>query len=81
MGEHTAALTRLASRYSAYGFPLHCTFTDLEAIIAAVRATGVHRIEDEAAPFAVACAVLPYANGLFSVWVYVVALLPAGAGT
>ena len=75
-GEHAATLTRLASRYTAYGFPLHCTFTDLEAVIAAVKATGVHRIEDEAAPFAVACVVVPYANDVFSVWVYVIALLP-----
>lgn len=77
--EHGAILERLASRYRPYGFPLNTSFTDLEAVIGAVKATGIHRIEDEAVQYALSVAVVPYPNDILSVWVYAVALLPAQA--
>lgn len=76
-GEHQAALERLVARYRPSGFPLHMTFTDLDAALQAVKATGIHRIEDEAVQYAVGVAVIPYPNDIFSVWIYPVALLPA----
>ncbi len=44
--------------------------------VAAVKATGVHRVEDDAVQFAVAVLAVPYPNDIFSVWTYVVALMP-----
>lgn len=78
--EHQATLERLVARYRPHGFPLHMTFTDLEACLAAVKATGLHRVEDEAVQYAVGVAVIPYPNDVFSVWIYAVSLLPATVG-
>jgi hypothetical protein len=75
--EHQAVLERAASsRFRAVGFPLHASFTDMQSLCEAVRATDLHRIEHEGVQYALAVAVCPYANGVFSVWIYVVALLP-----
>lgn len=77
--EHTIMLDRLASRYRPFGFPLQLSFTDIDAVLGAVKATGIHRVEDEAVQYALAVAVVPYPNDIFSVWVYAVALMPAQA--
>ena len=74
--EHQARLEALVSRYRALGCPLHLPFKDLEGVLAALAATGLHAIEDESAQFAVAAAVVPYPGDVFSVWLYAVALLP-----
>ena len=42
-----------------------------------LRTTGLHRVEDEGAQYALAVAVLPYASDVLSVWVYAATLLPA----
>jgi hypothetical protein len=77
--EHTAVLAKVAARYTAYGAPLHCTFKQLQDVVEMVRATGLHRVEDEAAQFAVAVAVVPYPCDIFSVWVYALTLVPQGS--
>jgi len=77
--EHTALLAKVAARYTAYGAPLHCTFKQLQDVVEMVRATGLHRVEDESAQFAVAVAVVPYPCDVFSVWVYALTLLPQGS--
>jgi hypothetical protein len=74
--EHQAMLERIASRFRVHGFPLHTTFTDLEAVVSLVRSAGLHAIEEEAVQYVLAVAVVPYPNAIFSVWVYYVALLP-----
>lgn len=75
-GEHQVALERAASRFRVVGFPLHATFTDMGALAEALRSTDLHRIEHEGVQYALAVAVCPYPNSVFSVWVYAVALLP-----
>jgi hypothetical protein len=74
--EHQKRLEQLVSRYRAVGCPLNFTFTDLEVIISGIRNIGLHKIEDETVQFAVSVAVIPYPNEIFSVWVYLVALIP-----
>jgi hypothetical protein len=74
--EHQKRLEQLVSRYRAVGCPLNFTFTDLEVIISGIRSIGLHKIEDETVQFAVSVAVIPYPNEIFSVWVYLVALIP-----
>jgi len=76
--DHQAALERLAARYKFQGFPLHATFTDMAAISTMVHATGIHRLDDGRAQYGLAVVVVPYPCGVFSVWVYVLALLPTG---
>jgi hypothetical protein len=74
--EHQRRLEQLVSRYRAVGCPLNFTFTDLEVIVSGVRSIGLHKIEDETVQFAISVAVIPYPNEIFSVWVYLVALIP-----
>lgn len=74
--EHQATLERLANRFRVQGFPLHSTFTEMEALTRLVHGTGAHRIEDENVQYGIAVAVLPYPNMVFSVWMYVVVLQP-----
>jgi hypothetical protein len=69
-------MARQIVRTQVAGFPLHFAFHSLEAIIAAVRATELHEHEDDRVAFAVGCSVTPYAAGIMSVWVYVMALVP-----
>ena len=49
-----------------------------------VKATGVHRYVDPEnrgdTYFAVATAVIPYPSGIYSVWTYVLLLIPKRAG-
>ena len=47
------------------------------AVVELLRTTGLHRVEDEGAQYALAVAVLPYASDVLSVWVYAATLLPA----
>ncbi|RYG46789.1 hypothetical protein EON67_09160 [archaeon] len=75
--EHQAALDRLAPRFRVQGFPLHTVFTEMDAVVAMVRACGVHRMEEENVQYGLGAAVFPYPNNLFSVWVYVAVLTPA----
>ena len=74
--EHVASLERLVSRFRVQGFPLHAPFSEMDALVRLVRSTSVHRIEEEGVQYALAVAVLPHVNALFSVWVYVVVLQP-----
>ena len=74
--EHAAAIKTASSRYTAHGFPLNSTFTSLENVLRRVKATRLHTIEEEIAQFAIAVLVVPYPNDIFSVWVYIISLMP-----
>jgi coiled-coil and C2 domain-containing protein 2A len=74
--EHAAAIKAVSSRYVAHGFPLNMTFTSLENVLRRVKATRLHSIEEEIAQFAIAVLVVPYPNDIFSVWIYMVSLMP-----
>ena len=57
------------------GFPINLPYTSMEAVVEAVFATGVHRIESSNVEFAVAAHIHPYPNRVLSVWVYVASLV------
>lgn len=57
------------------GFPISQPFTNIKAIIEAVKSTGVHNNESPDVEFALAVYVHPYPNDVLSVWVYAVSLV------
>ena len=57
------------------GFPINMPFTDVDAIVETVNATGVHSNESSDMEFALAVYVHPYPNSVLSVWVYVASLI------
>eukprot|EP01138_Halocafeteria_seosinensis_P010691 gb/GECG01010918.1/.p1 GENE.gb/GECG01010918.1/~~gb/GECG01010918.1/.p1 ORF type:complete len:1826 (+),score=230.35 gb/GECG01010918.1/:1-5478(+) len=74
--KHINDLSRSFSRYQAFGFPINRSFRDVADISAAVRATGIHRTENDRAEFVLGVKVHPYPNYIFSCWVYLIALVP-----
>ena len=56
------------------GFPINMPFTEIDPIIEAVYATGVHAQESSDVEYALAVYVHPYPNSVLSVWVYVASL-------
>ena len=77
--EHASAIKAASNRYTAHGFPLNMTFTSLENVLRRVKATRLHTLEEEIAQFAIAVLVVPYPNDIFSVWVYMISLMPLPA--
>ncbi len=74
--EHLEALARVSATSTIFGFPINVPFTDVGAVVRAVRATNVHGNEDERVQFAIAVLVVPYTNDVCSVWVYAVNMVP-----
>eukprot|EP01137_Pigoraptor_chileana_P026493 Opistho-2@7848 len=68
-------LTDILRSYALNGFPVNITWTDMRAVVDAVRNTGVHFSEDPTVEFALAVHVCPYPNNVISVWVYVATLV------
>lgn len=50
-------------------------YTELEPLVEAVFATGVHRNETNDVEFALAVHIHPYPSSVLSVWVYVASLV------
>jgi hypothetical protein len=73
---HIHRLARAVTGHEVVGCPINMPFKDLQHVVQAVRHTAVHEVEDPRATFAVACMVTPYPGLVFSVWVYVLALIP-----
>ena len=73
--------SKLSSKENAFnncqvcGFPLHFGYSDLESIIEAVKATGVHLDRDPGVEFSLAVMVEPYPGSVMSVWVYVASIV------
>ncbi len=57
------------------GFPINMAYTELEPLVEAVFATGVHRNETNDVEFALAVHIHPYPSSVLSVWVYVASLV------
>jgi coiled-coil and C2 domain-containing protein 2A len=57
------------------GFPINLPYTNMEAIIEAMKATGVHYNESSDVEFALAVYIHPFPNNVLSVWVYVASLV------
>ena len=73
--EHLNELNRIMSSHKMCGFPLHLAFSDMDQIIQALTATGVHLNREEGVEFALAVHVEPYPCTAMSVWVYVASLV------
>ena len=65
------ALAPLKNVYRISGFPLHTTFTDVNAVVELVHATDVHANPNPGVEFAIAVWCGGYPGGFVSVWVYV----------
>jgi len=50
-------------------------YTDMESVVEAVKATGVHINETEDVEFSLAVYMHPYPSDVLSVWVYVASLV------
>lgn len=57
------------------GFPVNTPFHDIQQVVDAVVATGVHRVESSNVEFAVAVHIHAYPNRVLSVWIYVASLV------
>ena len=73
--EHLSELQRIMTSHKVCGFPLHFAFGDIDQLIEAVVATGVHLNRETGVEFALAVHVEPYMNFAMSVWVYVASLV------
>ncbi|CAM9139827.1 unnamed protein product, partial [Phaeothamnion confervicola] len=74
--EHRRRLEPTMRSRDLVGFPLHFGFTDVDAAVNRVRATGVHECRHPEVQFALAVQAFPYASNVLSVWVYVAAIMP-----
>ncbi|XP_034250216.1 coiled-coil and C2 domain-containing protein 2A [Thrips palmi] len=71
---HSRELQHILTSHKVCGFPINLPYTSVEAIVEAVRATGVHHNQDENAEFALAVYIHPFPNNILSIWVYVASL-------
>ncbi|KAF8782528.1 Coiled-coil and C2 domain-containing protein 2A [Argiope bruennichi] len=69
-------LEQIMKQYKIDGFPLTMPYTDTDAVIETVFATGVHLNEDKNAEFSIAVYVHSYPCCVLAVWVYVAVLIP-----
>ncbi|KAI9317369.1 hypothetical protein DFJ73DRAFT_635749, partial [Zopfochytrium polystomum] len=75
-----AATSSLKGTYRLCGFPLHATYTDVDAVVEMVHATDVHANADPSVEFALAVWCGGYPGGFVSVWVYVASLTRGKGG-
>lgn len=74
----TSALTQLqhiTASYKMCGFPINLPFTNMTAILDAVKSTGVHKSETENMEMALAVYIRSFPCNVLSVWVYVATLI------
>ena len=57
------------------GFPINLPYTELEPLVEAVFATGVHSNESNDVEFALAVHIHAYPSSVLSVWIYVASLM------
>ncbi|GFT89046.1 coiled-coil and C2 domain-containing protein 2A [Nephila pilipes] len=69
-------LEQVLKKCKVDGFPLTMPYTDIDAVIETVFATGVHLTEDKNAEFSVAVYIHAYPCCVLAVWVYVAVLIP-----
>ncbi|GBG28149.1 Coiled-coil and C2 domain-containing protein 2A [Hondaea fermentalgiana] len=73
--EHLEGLRETMSNNSIFGFPLNMTFTEMDAILRAVRNSDIHNTTLDNTTFALAVLVVPYTNKVFSVWIYLATIV------
>ncbi|XP_022245376.1 coiled-coil and C2 domain-containing protein 2A-like isoform X2 [Limulus polyphemus] len=67
-------LKDILGSFKVCGFPLSMPYTEIENVVEAVFATGVHQIEDKDVEFALAVHIHPYPCTVLAVWVYLAVL-------
>ncbi|XP_076317683.1 coiled-coil and C2 domain-containing protein 2A-like isoform X2 [Tachypleus tridentatus] len=67
-------LKDILGSFKVCGFPLSMPYTDIENVVEAVFATGIHQIEDKDVEFALAVHIHPYPCTVLAVWVYLAVL-------
>lgn len=75
LAQHTSELGNILSTYKLSGFPINVPYTDVDAIVEAVYATGVWDNDDPGIEFALAVHIHAYPCSVLSVWIYVASLL------
>jgi len=73
--KHNESLQEVLQSYQLIGFPLNFSYTNTKSILEEVKNTLIHEIEDTESAFALGVYVHPYVNNVFSVWVYITALI------
>lgn len=73
--KHLGALKETQATSQLIGFPLNTTFTEVDAILRAVKNTDIHNMIERDVQYALAVLVLPYPNKVFSIWIYPAAII------
>ncbi|CAM9309130.1 unnamed protein product [Chrysoparadoxa australica] len=74
--EHQRLLELVMRSRDLVGFPLHCSFTDVDTVVSMVKATGIHQGRHPDVTFALAVQAFAYPCNVLSVWVYVACITP-----
>lgn len=69
------SFTDVLACFQMCGFTQNFTFTSIEDIVEAVKATGIHTNESPEVEFALAVYIHPFVCGVLSVWIYVMSLI------
>ncbi|KAK2193952.1 hypothetical protein NP493_4g07008 [Ridgeia piscesae] len=73
--KHCDELEKVLGAYKMTGFPINMPDSELDMIVEAVYATGVHNTENRDVEFALAVHVHPYPNSVLSIWIYIASLV------
>ncbi|XP_050101175.1 coiled-coil and C2 domain-containing protein 2A [Anopheles aquasalis] len=62
--------------YKINGFPINMPYTNLSSIVAQVKGTGIHLNSEADVEFALGVHIKPYPCNVYSVWVFLMSLVP-----
>ncbi len=74
--QYFSSIENLCRGKAIFGFPLHFTYSDVPTILERVKLTCIYENKHPDVEFAVTVRVIPYASGVFSVWVFLCSLVP-----
>lgn len=73
---HTDKLEAIFTSYKINGYPINMPYVNLSTIVDRVKNTGIHLITDSKAEFSLAVHLSDYSCNIFSLWIFLVALIP-----
>ncbi|XP_065088356.1 coiled-coil and C2 domain-containing protein 2A [Ochlerotatus camptorhynchus] len=73
---HLEVFNQLFASYRINGFPINLAYTNLSTIIAQVKSTGIHLNSENKTEFALGIYVKDYPSNIYSVWIFLVSLIP-----
>ncbi|XP_055638462.1 coiled-coil and C2 domain-containing protein 2A isoform X2 [Toxorhynchites rutilus septentrionalis] len=73
---HTEMFNRLFISHKINGFPLNFPYTNLSNAVAQVKATGIHLNSENNVEFALGVYIKDYPSNIYSVWIFLVSLVP-----